>query len=110
MPRFSDHQHSQASTGNPAVKPLSEAYAERGFVHPTGAGGVTHSSSKIKLVPYSQRRPYEEPKRRKLDNPDLKLCSYDGCKAYPMKDKGICYGHSRKEAAEAKKAGHDDAG
>lgn len=41
--------------------------------------------------------PYKPPARRDRDNPDLKLCSADGCKAYPSKKLGgeYCAGHAR---------------
>ncbi len=97
MPKYTQHQHSQAGKTNPAVKPVGDYYAERGAVVRDGSGGVTHGSATVVRATQTMQRPYEEPKRRRKDNPDLKLCAREGCRAYPLKDQDICVGHARQE-------------
>lgn len=45
--------------------------------------------------PGSIMRPYKPPARRDRDNPERLLCSFEGCKAYPLKDKSYCAGHQK---------------
>lgn len=41
--------------------------------------------------------PYRPPARRDGDNPDLKLCAFEDCRAYPSEKAGgdYCMGHAR---------------
>ncbi len=61
-----------------------------------GVGGVNHAQGSVQLAGLHSTAPYKPPKRRKRDNPDVQLCSYEDCKAYPMKSTGYCAGHSKK--------------
>jgi len=47
-------------------------------------------------VPQAHQREYEPPTRRHRDNPDIALCRYEDCRAYPSKKfDGYCSGHAR---------------
>jgi hypothetical protein len=61
-----------------------------------GIGGTTHRTENIQPAGLHSTAPYRPPKRRKADNPDKLLCSFDGCKAFPIKTTPYCAGHSRK--------------
>lgn len=61
-----------------------------------GVGGVQHAQGDVALAVGNQMRPYQPPKRRKHDSPDTILCSFEECKAFPMKSTGYCAGHSNK--------------
>jgi hypothetical protein len=47
------------------------------------------------VVTQSIMRPYQVPKRRRSDNPDKLLCSFEGCKGFPMREQIYCVGHAR---------------
>lgn len=53
----------------------------------------TEDSSAV--VTQSIMRPYQVPKRRRQDNPDKLLCSFEGCKGFPMREQVYCVGHAR---------------
>jgi len=97
MSQFTQHENSQATKTNPNVKPVSDYFNERGVARVQGAGGTTHAHGDIQPAKFTVRAEYKAPKRRGRDNPDLKLCSYDGCRAYPLKGRDICVGHARSE-------------
>lgn len=61
-----------------------------------GVGGTTHTNGNIQPAGLHSTAPYRPPKRRQRDNPDVILCSYEDCKAFPIKKTGYCAGHSRK--------------
>lgn len=81
------HQHAAAEGvalahtiwGSPVAGP--QGHERDGNIQPAGL----HSTA-----------PYKPPKRRQRDNPDKVLCSYEGCKAFPLKTTHYCAGHSRK--------------
>ena len=62
----------------------------------SGIGGVNHAHGDIQPAGLHSTAPYKPPKRRKRDNPDVVLCSYEECKAYPIRATGYCAGHSKK--------------
>lgn len=80
-----------------------------------GSGGVTHTHGNIQPAGLHSTLPYRPPKRRDRDNPDRILCSFDGCKAFPMKTHPYCTGHARSLGLienwkpSEKAATHDDA-
>lgn len=49
----------------------------------------------VQPIAHSVMRPYQVPKRRRLDNPDKLLCSFEGCKGFPMREQVYCVGHAR---------------
>jgi hypothetical protein len=59
-----------------------------------GSRGIT-SGGAIQPAGMYSTAPYRPPKRRKADSPDKVLCSFEECKAFPMKGTGYCAGHSR---------------
>ncbi len=61
----------------------------------SGVGGINHSEGNVQPAGLHSTAPYKPPKRRKRDNPERSLCSFDECKAYPMKSTGYCSGHSQ---------------
>ena len=61
-----------------------------------GAGGVQHAHGNVQPSGLHSTAPYIPPKRRARDNPDRLLCSYEDCKAFPMKTTSYCAGHSKK--------------
>ena len=59
-----------------------------------GTRGIAQGGD-IQVATRYSTAPYRPPKRRKLDSPDTILCSFEECRAFPMKSTGYCAGHSR---------------
>lgn len=83
-----------------------------------GSGGVEHANGDIQLATEYSTAPY---KRRKRDNPNMKLCQFekeDGsqCKGFQLKDTDYCAGHSKSLGLVSwsnhpkKDVGNDDTG
>jgi len=60
-----------------------------------GGNGLTHAHGDIQPAGLHSTLPYRPPKRRDRDNPDRLLCSFEGCRAFPMKSQVYCTGHAR---------------
>ena len=67
-----------------------------GGIQVQGSGGVEHAEGNVQPATQWSTAPYVPPARRQRDNPDRTLCSYEDCKAFPMKSTGYCAGHSNK--------------
>ena len=61
-----------------------------------GTQGINDDNPDVQVATGYSTAPYRPPKRRHRDNPDKLLCSFEDCKAYPIKSTDYCAGHSRK--------------
>ena len=74
-------------------------------IHGSPVGGMkpqmVGEANASRIQPQAQAvfSPYKPPKRRKNDNPDIALCSEEGCNAYPMAGKDYCTGHARQHGS-----------
>lgn len=59
-----------------------------------GVGGVSHSHGSVQPAGLHSTAPYVPPKRRAKDN-GKQLCSFEGCKAWPIKAHPYCAGHAK---------------
>lgn len=91
------HQHPNAQQ----QEGIALAHALNGVPAATAAGGtavagqVGLTEGRIQPVTQSHMRNYQPPKRRDGDNPDIELCSYEGCRAFPSKRwPPYCAGHA----------------
>ncbi len=94
--RTNDYRHDHTQSKNSAVKSVGEYMASKGTPVQQGAGGLVTNGgdSNIRQLAQPHMAHYKAPKRRSKDNPDLVLCEHEGCKAYPMKEGGLCRAHS----------------
>lgn len=91
--KYFQHDHSQSN--KESVVPVASL-----FTPVSGRGGTNNTGGRSSIAPATggpMFRDYEKPARRKKDNPDLVLCSTDGCSAFPMSrsPQGLCIAHSR---------------
>jgi len=87
---MSNNYYDNQNAAAPGVVQVHAAYGEP----VDGTRGIAQGGNIQPATRYSTA-PYRPPKRRKQDSPNIILCSFEECKAFPMKSTGYCAGHSR---------------